>query len=351
MFSVRDVKNRSQILASAGLVFLAYVLVLLGYELLRADPFAQSVVPDLVAVAVNAALVLLVGPLLWGIEKGFGVTTDMTLLELSDTNRTLLKKLSMQAPGTFNHSLQVANLAEAAADAVGANALRARVGALYHDIGKMLKPEYFIENQQPGENPHEKIKASMSALVIAAHVKEGVQLGKEQNLPQMVIDFIASHHGTGLIEYFYRKAQEDAEDPSSVDESDYRYPGPRPRSNEQAIVMLADSIEAASRSLDKPTPKKLESLIEGIVAARVADGQLDESALTFADLSRIKDAFHTLLCGIYHFRVRYPDQEEEPASAPPPDPAPEVTTPETAAPGDEAFDGEVPTVEERSTLG
>ena len=346
VFSVRDVKNRSQILASAGLVFLGYLVVLTGYELLRADPFERDLLPDLLAITANAALVIVVGPILWGIEKGFGVTTDITLLELSDTNRTLLKKLSMQAPGTFNHSLQVANLAEAAADAIGANALRARVGALYHDIGKMLKPEYFIENQQPGDNPHEKIKPSMSALVIAAHVKEGVQLGKEQNLPQMVIDFIGTHHGTGLIEFFYRKAQEDAEDPSTVNEADYRYPGPRPRTNEQAIVMLADSIEAASRSLDKPTPKRLESLIEGIVSARIADGQLDESSLTFVDLARIKDAFHGLLCGIYHFRVRYPDQEED---APTESPTAVEEAPDELP--DDEIDGETPTATERSTLG
>lgn len=355
VFSVRDVKNRSQILASAGLVLLAYVLVLLGHELLRADPFTSDFWADVIAVAVNASLILLAAPVLWGMERVFGVTTDMTLLELSDTNRPLLKKLSMQAPGTFNHSLQVANLAEAAADAVGANALRARVGALYHDIGKMLKPEYFIENQQPGENPHEKLKPSMSALVIAAHVKEGVQLGREQNLPEMVIDFIASHHGTGLIEYFYRKAQEAEEDPSVVDESDYRYPGPRPQTNEQAIVMLADSVEAASRSLSKPTPRRLESLIDAIVAARVADGQLDESALTFADLARIKEAFHGLLCGIYHFRVRYPDQEDE-APAPSGDGAgPDGASEDLAVVPDAAPDGEeaeeAPTTEERSTLG
>jgi putative nucleotidyltransferase with HDIG domain len=351
VFSVRDVKNRSQILASAGLVFLAYTLVLIGHELLRADPFSNLFWKDLVAVAVNASLIMLAAPLLWGMERVFGVTTDMTLLELSDTNRTLLKKLSMQAPGTFNHSLQVANLAEAAADAIGANALRARVGALYHDIGKMLKPEYFIENQQPGENPHEKLKPSMSALVIAAHVKEGVQLGREQNLPQVVIDFIASHHGTSLIEFFYRKAQEAEEDPSVVDESDYRYPGPRPQTNEQAIVMLADSIEAASRSLGKPTPRRLESLIEGIVATRVADGQLDESTLTFADLARIKDAFHGLLCGIYHFRVRYPDQDED---APSGDGAPTAAETAPSATGDlvePALDESKPTSEERSTLG
>ncbi|PAP77435.1 HD family phosphohydrolase [Rubrivirga marina] len=352
VFSVRDVKNRSQILASAGLVLLAYALVLLGHELLRADPFTSDFWADLVAVAVNAALILLAAPVLWGMERVFGVTTDMTLLELSDTNRPLLKKLSMQAPGTFNHSLQVANLAEAAADAVGANALRARVGALYHDIGKMLKPEYFIENQQPGDNPHEKLKPSMSALVIAAHVKEGVQLGREQNLPEVVIDFIASHHGTGLIEYFYRKAQEAEEDPSVVDESDYRYPGPRPQTNEQAIVMLADSVEAASRSLSKPTPRRLESLIDAIVAARVADGQLDESALTFADLARIKEAFHGLLCGIYHFRVRYPDQAEE--EAPSGDgAATDAASDELEVAADAAPDAneERPTTEERSTLG
>ena len=344
VFSVRDVKNRSQILASAGLVALAYVIVLLGFELLRADPFGDLFVAELAAVGANSALILLAAPLLWGMERVFGVTTDMTLLELSDTNRPLLKKLSMQAPGTFNHSLQVANLAEAAADSIDANALRARVGALYHDIGKMLKPEYFIENQQPGDNPHERIKPSMSSLVIAAHVKEGVQLGREQNLPAMVVDFIASHHGTGLIEYFYRKAQEEAEDPDAVDESDYRYPGPRPRTNEQAIVMLADSVEAASRSLDKPTPKRLESLIDGIVAARLADGQLDESALTFSDVSRIKEAFHTLLCGIYHFRVKYPDQDDDDDGASADlEVEPDVPTDDPEAAG--------ATPEERSTLG
>lgn len=336
VFSVRDVKNRSQLLASAGMVALAYVVILFGYDLLRAEPFNARFVTELIAVGVNAALILLTAPLLWGIERGFAVTTDMTLLELSDTNRPLLKELSLRAPGTFNHSLQVANLAEAAADAIGANALRTRVGALYHDIGKMLKPEYFIENQQPGENPHEKLKPSMSALVIAAHVKEGVQLGREQGLPEAVIDFIGTHHGTSLIEFFYRKAQE--QDAGPVDEADYRYPGPLPQTNEQAIVMLADSVEAASRSLDKPTPRRLESLIDGIVSSRVADGQLDQSALTFADLTRIKETFHGLLCGIYHFRVKYPDQD-----------AAGDGLPEEAAP--ETVDGTRPTSEERSTLG
>ncbi len=350
VFSVRDVKNRSQILASAGMVLAAYALIVLGYAMLRADPFTERLMWELIAVTVNAALILFAAPLLWGIEKAFAVTTDMALLELSDTNRTLLKELSLRAPGTFNHSLQVANLAEAAADAIGANALRTRVGALYHDIGKMLKPEYFIENQQPGDNPHEKLKPSMSALVIAAHVKEGVQLGKEQALPQVVIDFIGSHHGTSLIEFFYRKAQELEPDGSGVDEADYRYPGPKPQTNEQAIVMLADSVEAASRSLEKPTPRRLESLIDGIVESRIEDGQLDQSSLTFSDLARIKETFLNLLCGIYHFRVKYPDQaEERPGEG---TRASEVPAGgDGQAPPDEEIDGSRPTSEERSTLG
>ena len=309
VFSVRDVKNRSQLLASAGLVLVGFAATLLGYALLRADPFTDRFLAELVAVSVHALLVLLAAPLLFSIEKTFGLTTDMTLLELSDTNRPLLKELSLKAPGTFNHSLQVANLAEAAADAIGANALRTRVGALYHDIGKMRKPEYFIENQQPDENPHERIKPSMSAIVLMSHVKDGLEIAREQRLPAVLRDFIASHHGTSLMEFFYRRAQEDA-GTDAVEEADFRYPGPRPQTNEQAIVMLADSIEAASRSLDKPTPKKLESLIDAIVNSRLADGQLDDSSLTFSDLSTVKETFLGLLSGIYHFRVKYPDQAE-----------------------------------------
>jgi hypothetical protein len=312
VFSVRDVKSRSQLLASAGLVVGVYAAVLFGYALLRAEPFSARFAAEAVAVLVHALLLLLTAPLLWGMERAFGVTTDLTLLELSDTNRPLLKELSMRAPGTFNHALQVANLAEAAADAVGANALRARVGALYHDIGKMLKPEYFIENQRPGENPHEDMKPAMSALVIAAHVRDGLELGRESRLPTVVTDFIGTHHGTGLMEFFLRKAEAlRAPDAPPIDDADYRYPGPRPFTNEQAIVMLADSVEAASRSLDRPTPRRLEALVDAIVKARIADGQLDRSALTFQDVDRIKETFLAMLAGIYHFRVRYPGQEDE----------------------------------------
>jgi putative nucleotidyltransferase with HDIG domain len=189
-----------------------------------------------------------------------------------------------------------------------------RVGALYHDIGKMLKPEYFIENQQPGENPHDRITPYMSALIIASHVKDGLELGKEHGLPEVVLDFIPTHHGTTMMEFFYRRAKEQqGENDAPVDEAEFRYPGPRPSTVEQAIVMLADSVEAASRSLDKPTPRRLEALIDGIFKARSEDGQLGNSPLTFADLSRVKETFLSILCGIYHFRVKYPDQEGETA--------------------------------------
>ncbi len=312
VFSVRDVKNRSQIIGTAALVFGAYALILGGYFLLRAgDP--EHLLSDLSLVGINSILLLLAYPLLWIFERTFGVTTDLSLLELSDTNRPLLKELSLRAPGTFNHVLQVANLAEAAAAAVGANALQARVGALYHDIGKMIKPEYYIENQQGGENPHDRVTPYMSALVIASHVKDGLDIAqqREYHLPEVVQNFIPTHHGTTLMEFFYRKAQElrGPEDPP-VDEMEFRYPGPRPQTNEQGIVMLADSVEAASRSLDKPTPKRLEGLVDAIFRARIEDGQLDGCALTFADLSRIKETFLSILNGIYHLRVKYPDQDK-----------------------------------------
>ena len=338
VFSVRDVKNRSQIILTAGLVFGAYAIILGAYTLLRATG-SERFLSELFLVGINSVLLLLAYPLLWVFERTFGVTTDLTLLELSDTNRPLLKELSLRAPGTFNHSLQVANLAEAAADAVGANALQARIGALYHDIGKMLKPEYYIENQQPGDNPHDRVTPYMSALIIASHVKDGLELGREYDLPEGVLNFIPTHHGTTLMEFFFRKAKElrGPEDPP-VDEMEFRYPGPRPQTNEQGIVMLSDSVEAASRSLDKPTPKRLENLVDSIFRARIEEGQLDGCALTFADLNHIKETFLSILGGIYHFRVKYPDQDRvtgeqsAPSESGPPEPKPEPKPPDEPPP-------------------
>lgn len=310
VFSVRDIKNRGQFFVSASLVFLAYVAILVATALLYGTP-AELLWPDLVRVGANSFLLVLAYPLLWIFERSFDITTDLTLLELSDTNRPLLKELSMRAPGTFNHTLQVANLAEAGANAIDANALLTRVGALYHDIGKMLKPEYFVENQRTGVNPHDQLKPKLSALIIASHVKEGLEMGRQYNLPKVVIDFIPTHHGTARIEYFYRKAIEQrSKSEPEVMESEFRYPGPRPFSKETGIMMLADSVEAASRSLSDPSHKRLETLIDMIFQARIDDGQLDETDLTFRDLNKIKETFMSILLGVYHVRVRYPGQEE-----------------------------------------
>lgn len=312
VFSVRDIKDRGQFFVSALIVFVGYAVVITASWLYLGTP-VERLGWDVLFAAIGASFTIAAQILLWLFERAFGVTTDLTLLELSDTNRPLLKELSLRAPGTFNHSLQVANLAEAAADRIGAHALLARVGALYHDIGKMLKPEYYIENQRSGSNPHDKLKPRMSALIIASHVKEGVEMAKEYHLPEPVLKFIPMHHGTARIEYFYQRALEQAEDPSNVLESEFRYPGPRPDSKETGILMLADSVEAASRSLDEPTHSRLKSLIDLIFREHVDDGQLDNTDLTFRDLRRIKGTFLSILMGVYHVRVKYPGQEEEEA--------------------------------------
>jgi hypothetical protein len=311
IFSVRDIKNRGQFFVSAGIVFIGYLLVLTASWLFLGTPTGLYG-RELIFAAIGSSFTITASLFLWALERMFDITTDLTLLELSDTNNKLLKELSLRAPGSFNHTLQVANLAEAAADRIGAHTLLTRVGALYHDIGKMRKPEYFVENQRAGMNPHDQLKPRMSALIIASHVKEGLEMGEEHNLPEEVLKFIPTHHGTARIEYFYRKAvgASDEED-SPVLESEFRYPGPKPHSKETGILMLADSVEAASRSLDDPSHNRLKSLIDLIFQERIEDGQLDETDLTFQDLRLIKETFLKMLLGIYHVRVKYPDQEEE----------------------------------------
>ena len=322
IFSVRDIKNRGQFFVSAGIVFVGYLLVLTASWLFLGTPTALYG-RELVFAAIGASFTITASLFLWALERIFDITTDLTLLELSDTNNKLLKDLSLRAPGSFNHTLQVANLAEAAADRIGAHTLLTRVGALYHDIGKMRKPEYFVENQRAGVNPHDQLKPRMSALIIASHVKEGLEMGKDHNLPEEVLKFIPSHHGTARIEYFYRKAVGASDDEDSpVLESEFRYPGPKPHSKETGILMLADSVEAASRSLDEPSHNRLKSLIDLIFQERIEDGQLDETDLTFQDLRLIKETFLKMLLGIYHVRVKYPDQQEE---------EPDETTPTVVA--------------------
>ncbi len=241
-------------------------------------------------------------------ESLFDILTDIKLLELSSMNNPLLKELATHAPGTYTHSVVVGNLAEAAAEAIGANALFCRVSAYYHDIGKVRMPEYFIENQGPGENKHSDLSPSMSSLIIMNHVKEGLELAKEHNLSRAIQDIIPQHHGTRLISYFYNKAKQnlDSDDAKQVREEDFRYPGPKPQTKEAAIFMLSDAVEAASRTIEEPTSARIKGMIKDVVNTIVLDGQLDECNLTYKDVEKISEKFHVVLLGMMHQRVKYP---------------------------------------------
>ncbi|MCL1849316.1 MAG: HDIG domain-containing protein [Clostridiales bacterium] len=239
------------------------------------------------------------------LESAFRITTSVSLMELSDSRQPLLKELLLKAPGTYHHSILVGNLAEAAADEIGADAVLVRVGAYYHDIGKMKRPYFFVENQMADANPHEKLTPALSALILSSHVKDGLETGRKNNLPEKVLDCIGQHHGDGVMAYFYRKAQREAEDPDQIKEIDFRYPGPRPQSKETALVMLADSVEAAIRSMHV-TGDKLE-IVKKLINDKMQDGQLDDSNLSLNDLKTIAEVFTAVLNGIYHNRIEYPD--------------------------------------------
>jgi putative nucleotidyltransferase with HDIG domain len=246
------------------------------------------------------------------LESFFSRITPITLLELGDFNRPLLRRLMIEAPGTYHHTLLVAALAEQAADAIGANSLLCRVGMYYHDIGKMLHPEYFIENQTMRRSPkekaehHDKLSPSISSLVIMAHVKDGQALARANQVPQEIMRFIPEHHGTSLIKYFYMRALEQDEEQSPTPDS-YRYPGPKPHSRETVIGMLADSVEAASRTLEEPTYERLRDLVEKIVNSKFMDGQFDNAPVTLEDLRKIINSFASSLSAIYHVRIEYPE--------------------------------------------
>jgi putative nucleotidyltransferase with HDIG domain len=235
-----------------------------------------------------------------------GITTVQTLLEWADPTRPLLRRLAMEAPGTYAHTINVANLAEAAATRIDANGLLCRVGVLYHDVGKMLKPHYFVENQPDARNPHDKLKPETSAAIVLEHVVEGARLARDANVPEIVVDFIFEHHGTQRIGFFYEKAREEAESPDEVDEQKFTYPGPKPRSKETAIVMLADSCESAARAMKDPTPDRVRDLIGTIVDGKISDGQLDEAPLTLREVALVKDQFVSILSGLHHRRIEYP---------------------------------------------
>ncbi|TVR16692.1 MAG: HDIG domain-containing protein [Balneolaceae bacterium] len=306
VFSVRDIKKRSQFFfITPGIVFISYMLVISGFGLARFTGW-EKFFSDLFFVGVNSVFILFTYPLILLFEKLFKITTDFTLLELADTNLPLMKELMSKAPGTFHHSLQVANLAESAASDIGANALLCRVGAMYHDVGKMVKPSYFIENQNKS-NDHDKLKPRMSALVIKAHVSEGVKIAKENNLPDLIIDLIKTHHGTSLIRYFHQKASEDSE---TIQEEDFRYDGPTPFTKEQGILMLADGVEASCRSMKDTTYSKLENQIDRIIDSSLNDDQLKDCPLTFRQIQIIKESFLRILKGVYHSRIEYPDEKK-----------------------------------------
>jgi putative nucleotidyltransferase with HDIG domain len=241
------------------------------------------------------------------LESMLGITTDIKLLELSNTNLPLLRRLAFEAPGTFQHSLMVANLAKEGCEAIGADPILAYAGGLYHDVGKVFRPDYFIENQRPGQNRHDKLQPSMSALILLNHVKDGVELARDHNLPRVIRDAIQQHHGTRLIKYFYNRAKEQRDpDAGDLTEEKYRYPGPRPQNKVMGVLMLADAIEAASRTLTEPTPLKIRGLIRTIVDDCLADAQLDQTDLTLSDLSQVSEAFLRVLANIFHQRVDYP---------------------------------------------
>src|SRR5213596_111545 len=328
-----QVRQRSKLIRAGFSVGLAIWLLSLTFGLIGPINWFYPTANDWGMIGVQSALAIgngiitatIVGGALPMLENVFGITTDISWLEASDLNHPLLRRMTIEAPGTYHHSLVVANLAEAAAEAVDANATLCRVCSYFHDVGKLVKPEYFTENMSFERNPHDELAPSMSALIIMAHVKEGVDLALKHKLNQRVIDIIQEHHGTTLVSYFYQRAlqqQEDARaggkimniregDIPEVEEASFRYSGPKPQTKESAIISLADIVESASRSLEKPTPQKIEQLVNELIEERIADGQLDECDLTLGELRVIAERFRFTLATMLHTRIAYPKGESK----------------------------------------
>jgi hypothetical protein len=321
--SVRAVRRRSETWVSIAIISGAGALALLAHGMATSGSLTDVAQGAAVLAGNATASALLAMGFLWVFEMFTGITTVQTLLEWADPTRPLLRRLAMEAPGTYAHTINVANLAEAAATRIGANGLLCRVGVLYHDVGKMLKPHYFVENQPDARNPHDKLKPETSAAIVLEHVTEGARLARDANVPEVVVDFIYEHHGTQRIGFFYEKAREEAEDDAEIDVQKFTYPGPKPRSKETAIVMLADSCESATRAMQDPTPERVRELIDTVVQGKISDGQLDDSPLTLGEIAQIKDQFVSILSGVHHRRIEYPgtkhltDAEEEGTAAAP----------------------------------
>jgi len=303
--SVIHCKKRTAVLRAGALTGLVNLITIVGVDLYKGELLSRGP-SDLIAGFLGAMMVsTVVSVSLPFFELVFDIATDIKLLELLDPNQPLLKELVYKSPGTYHHSIVIGNLAEAAAEAIGENPLLARVGAYYHDVGKIRKPEYFIENQRAYENKHDRLMPSMSSLIIASHVKDGVEVAREHKLPSAVTDIIHQHHGTSLITYFYQKAKE-LQPLVNIAEEDYRYAGPRPRTKVAAIVMLADSVEAASRTLEDPTPQRIQALTSSVITRIFLDDQLAKCDLTLKDLREISRSFNLILSGIFHHRIDYP---------------------------------------------
>ncbi len=309
VFGVSRLSQRYDIVRAGLMVGVVNVVALLGLDVMQgAGLLQQPVWIQLVWALLDGLLAAVFSMgLIPVIEGPFGIITAVKLIELANPNQPLLHRLLVEAPGTYNHSIMVGNLAEAGTEAVGGNSLLARVGAYYHDIGKSKRPYFFVDNQFGAENPHDKLAPSLSSLIISSHVRDGIELAREHRVPEAVVNFIREHHGTTLIYYFYRKAL-DADTGEGVTEADFRYDGPRPQSKETAIVMLADASEATTRTLKTPTPQAIEQVVRKIIKDRLTDGQLDESNLTLKELDIIAKTFTRVLTGFFHQRIEYPEK-------------------------------------------
>jgi len=312
-FSLREIRTRKKLIEVSLLATIAVFLMRTALGIIQNQPVKEYILQAGIAAAAAFVVGIFIQAFLPIIEQTFGIATSMTLMDYSDANQPLLRKLAMDAPGTFSHSLLIGSIAEAAAESIGANGLLCRVGAYYHDIGKIHKPAYFVENQMGSSSRHEQLSPAMSQLVIAGHVKDGIEIAKEFGLPSVLREFIETHHGTTLMEYFYHEAKKRQDERQSpVWESEFRYPGPKPRSKEAAIVMMADAAESAARSLTDHTLAKVETLVHTIAMKRLQDGQFDECDLTLRELSLIEASLSKSLTAHHHGRIAYPKTEEKP---------------------------------------
>lgn len=305
ILTVSELYKRANLFISVGQITFIYIIAYFAFFVIHEGQVANLKWETFGLFILCGLATLFVQPLIYIYEKIFGLVSDVSLLELSDTNTKLLKELSNRAPGTFHHSLNVANLAEASANEIGANAMLVRVGALYHDIGKMVNPTFFTENQSNGVNPHEELSNTESAKVIIDHVLNGIEIAKKNNLPDRVIDFIRTHHGTSLVYYFYMR--EKSQNEEDVDNKEFSYPGPIPFSKETAILMMCDSVEAASKSLKEPTSSKINDFVENIVNKQMETGQFLNANITFKEIQAIKKVLKHKLANIYHLRIEYPE--------------------------------------------